>query len=344
MPVPLMMCMKTYYLLHQNRLLSPVCAATAVVAACLIFLPNAQAVNPPPDGGYSNFNTAEGTNALLHLTAGANNTAVGWSSLGFVTTGNLNTGLGTGTLLFNTADGNTASGAGALLHNTTGSYNTAVGATALSNNTSGSHNIAVGAAAGFNITTASNVICIGDALLGMNVSNSCYIGQIFGATAAGGSAVFIDVNGKLGTVTSSKRFKQDIKQVGKGSEALFSLEPVTFRYKKEIDPAGTQQFGLVAEDVEKVNPDLILRDKEGKPYSVRYDQIDAMLLNEFLKDHKKLEEQVATIAQLKSMIADQQKTSAQQRRQIEALTSSLRKVSVQLEAIKPVPQLVLNSQ
>jgi len=131
-------------------------------------------------------------------------------------------------------------------------------------------------------------------------SNACYIKSIFGQTNNLGTPVFIHANHKLGTLTSSKRFKQDIQQMGTTSEALFALKPVTFHYKKEIDPAGTSQFGLVAEDVEKVNPDLVVRDKDEKPYSVRYDQVNAMLLNEFIKEHKKVEEQQGTIADLKS--------------------------------------------
>ncbi len=130
------------------------------------------------------------------------------------------------------------------------------------------------------------------------------------------------------------------------SEALFSLKPVSFHYNKEIDPTGTSQFGLVAEDVGKVNPDLIVRDKEGKPYSVRYDQVNAMLLNEFLKEHRKVEEQQATITQLKSAVAQQEKnfqaTAAQQQQQIEALTTGLQKVNAQFEATKPAPRVVNN--
>ena len=121
-------------------------------------------------------------------------------------------------------------------------------------------------------------------------SNTCYIASIFGQTSASGIPVLINSDNKLGTTTSSKRFKEDIKPMDKTSETLFALNPVTFRYKKEIDSAGTSQFGLVAEDVEKMNPDLVVRDKEGKPYSVRYDQVNAMLLNEFLKEHRKVEE------------------------------------------------------
>ena len=129
--------------------------------------------------------------------------------------------------------------------------------------------------------------------------------------------------------------------MNKASEALLALKPVTFRYNKEIDPAGTSQSGLVAEDVEKVNPDLIVRDQDGKPYSVRYDQVNAMLLNEFLKEHRKVEEHETTIAQLKKEL---QTTTAHQQKQIEALTAGLQKVSAQLEMSKPAPRTVLNGQ
>jgi predicted ribosome quality control (RQC) complex YloA/Tae2 family protein len=161
-------------------------------------------------------------------------------------------------------------------------------------------------------------------------SGTCYIASIFGQTSSGGSAVFINSSGKLGTTTSSKRFKEEIKPMDKASEMLFALKPVTFRYKNEIDPAGTPQFGLVAEDVEKVNPDLVVRDKEGKPYSVRYEAVNAMLLNEFLKEHRKNDKQEATIARLE--------------KQVEALTAGLQKVSAQLELSKAAPQTVLNNQ
>ena len=148
----------------------------------------------------------------------------------------------------------------------------------------------------------------------------------------------------------------------RASEVLFALKPVTFRYKKEIDPAGTSQFGLVAEEVEKVNPDLVVRDKEGKTYSVRYDQVNAMLLNEFLKEHRKVEqhnrkmqEQEATIAGLRSAIAQQRKdfetAMAQQQKQLQALTASLKeqaaqiqKVSAQIEVSTPTPQAVVDNQ
>jgi methyl-accepting chemotaxis protein len=160
-------------------------------------------------------------------------------------------------------------------------------------------------------------------------------GNIFGATSTGGTAVFINASGQLGTLTSSKRFKEEIKAMDKASEALLALKPVTFRYKKEIDPTRTSQFGLVAEDVEKVNPDLIVRDTEGKPYTVRYEAVNAMLLNEFLKEHRKNEEQQATIAQLKSGMEALTATVKEQAAQIQ-------KVSAQLEASKPAPQVVNN--
>ena len=128
----------------------------------------------------------------------------------------------------------------------------------------------------------------------------------------------------------------------RASETLFALRPVTFRYKKGIDPQRIPQFGLVAEDVEAVNRDLVVRDEEGKPYSVRYEQINAMLLNEFLKEHRKVEEQEGTIVQLKSRVASQEANAARQQKQIEALSAGLQKVSAQLEASKPAPQLVNN--
>jgi uncharacterized coiled-coil protein SlyX len=365
----------------------------SLLLVCLGLLPKAQAVSPPPDGGYPGGNTAEGQDALLSLTSGLYNTALGLFSLRVNTTGSFNTATGAGTLLSNTGSDNTATGAGALLsntsgvsntatgesalfsnttgsfntadgsgallENTTGTDNTALGLDALFNNTTGNTNMAIGNAAlnsnttgsdntvigfnsGFAVTTANNVICIGARVAGANVSNTCYIGSIFGQTSSAGTAVFINSDGKLGTTTSSKRFKDDIKPMDKASEALLALKPVTFRYKKEIDPAGTSQFGLVAEEVEKVNPDLVVRDKEGKPYSVRYDQVNTMLLNEFLKEHRMVQEQKGTIAQLKSTVEKQEATNAQQQKQIEALTAGLQKVSAQIEASKPAQQVVNN--
>ena len=228
---------------------------------------------------------------------------------------------------------NAAYGANALLSSTTGGGNTAVGFIALSNNTTGITNTALGFNAGFNVTTADNVIVIGTNVGGQNVDHSCFIGEIFGQTSSGGTAVFIDSNGRLGTVTSSRRFKEEIKPMERASEALFPLKPVTFRYKKAIDPAGTSQFGLVAEDVEKVNPDLVVRDQEGKPNSVPYSQVNAMLLNEFLKEHRKVEELNSTVATKLATIADLKSTVAQQQKGLEGLTEQLREQATQIQKV-----------
>jgi hypothetical protein len=450
-------------------------------------LREAHAVTPAPDGGYPGGNTAEGQNALLSLTTGADNTAVGIFSLLSLTNGNFNTADGAGTLLSNTADQNTAIGAGALLSNSTGedntangafalfsnttaSGNTAIGSNALLNNTtggtlgitnnlavgpnvavgqqalenntiasgntavgyqalgsnttglndtdlglstavgfqalahvsgpdaalndafgyhalfnliSGANNVAIGAnsllnltsgnvnvavgspagvnltsgefnvfigsGAGSDVTTASNVICIGAA--GNNISGTCFIDHIFNGTSSGGVAVFVNSNGRLGTSTSSQRFKEDIKPMGRASEAILALKPVTFHYKKELDADRIPQFGVVAEDVEKVNPDLIVRDKDGKPYSVRYEQVNAMLLNEFLKEHREVQDlkaaavkQEATIADLESTVVNQEKDFqlkfAKQEKQIEALTLGLQKVSAKVDISRHAPHVI----
>ena len=271
-----------------------------------------------------NFNTATGFDALFDNTTGENNTAVGFGAVDHNTTGGENTGIGSSALQSN-VDGhnNTAVGLLALGNNINGNSNTAVGWNALADNTAGLNNIAIGAAAGGNIATASNVICIGTNLSGEDVSNSCYIANIFGQTASGGSAVFVASNGRLGTSTSSRRFKDDVKPMAKASEALLALEPVSFRYKKQVDPAQIPQFGLVAEDVEKVNPDLVVRDKEGKAYSVRYDQVNAMLLNEFLKEHRKMEKLEQTVADL---------------------AAQLQKVTARVETIQASAQVALTTQ
>ena len=251
-------------------------------------------------------NVANGDQALFANVNGNLNTAVGASSLSGNTDGNSNTAMGVNTLDTNSIGGdNSALGELALHNNTTGSNNTAVGAFALLGNTTGDSNVAIGRNAGNHLVTASHVICIGADVPGNDVSNSRFIGQIFNATSAGGSAVFINPDGKLGTITSSRRFKEDIKPMDQAGELLFSVKPVSFRYKKEIDPERTPQFGLVAEDVEKLNPDLVLRDQEGKPYSVRYDQINAMLLNEFLKEHRKVQKLEAVLGAVSARLQEQ---------------------------------------
>jgi len=194
----------------------------------------------------------------------------------------------------------------------------------------------LGTGAGVSVTTASNVIAI--SANGENVSNTCYIGNIFGVTSDGATAVYINTNGKLGTTPSSKRFKAEIKPMDKASEVLLALKPVIFHYKS--DAKGTPQFGLVAEEVAEVHPDLVVRDKKGEIYTVRYEQINAMLLNEFLKEHKTVQAQGATITQQRK---DFEAALALQQKQIEALTAGLQKVSAQLELSKTAPRTVKNN-
>jgi ABC-type Fe3+-hydroxamate transport system substrate-binding protein len=326
----------------------------------------AQAVVPAPDGGYPGGNTAEGQKALFSLTTGGYNTAVGWFSLKSDIDGSSNTAVGAGTLVLNngaentavgtaalflstTGTQNTASGAFALFSSTTGAANTAVGTSALVGNTTGSGNIALGYAAGINVTTANNVTCIGAGVGGANADNSCFIGNIYGTTTVSGTAlpVIVSDQGQLGTAPSSRRFKKDIKPLDQASEGILALKPVTFHYKS--DKTDTPQFGLIAEDVAQVNPDLVVRDKNGEIYSVRYEQVNAMLLNEFLKEHKKVEQQQANITELTARLAKQEAIVAQQQQGMEALTAQVKeqaaqiqKVSAQFEMSKPAPQVVLN--
>jgi hypothetical protein len=398
------------------------------------FLPTAQAVSPPPDGGYPGGNTAEGQLALGSLTTGFYNNAVGIYSLLSLTTGSFNTADGAGALLSTTADENTATGAGALLSNTTGAQNTASGAFALFSSTTGNANTAIGDRAlfndtegagnvavgfealfqnttvGFNTAVGSqalfanvsglentalgyqalldntgnfntavggaallsnttgndNTACGGGALndttgndntalgfqagiLATNGDGNVYIGagmsgvagesdhtyirNVNTTTVSGGSADFVTVDlttGLLGHLSSSRRYKEEIKSMDNASQALFALKPVTFRYKKDIDQSQSLDYGLIAEDVAQVDPNLAIRDRNGQIESVRYSAINAMLLNEFLKEHRKNEEQEATIAR--------------QQKQIDALAEGLQKVSAQLEVSKPATRTVNNNQ
>jgi trimeric autotransporter adhesin len=302
-----------------------------------------------------NDNTASGAFALFNNDIGSNNTATGSHALfgpaGNVSRGSNNTATGYQALDSNiNGNGNTASGALALFGNTMGDNNTATGNNALSSNSTGSFNIALGAEAGGDLTAGSNNIDIGNRGVAGEASTirigtrgrhtNTFIAGISGGTVPTGVAVIVDADGHLGTSTSSARFKDEIKPMDKASEVLLALKPVTFRYKKEIDPASMSQFGLVAEEVEKVNPDLVVRDKEGNPYTVRYDAVNAMLLNEFLKEHRKVEEQGATIIQQRKNF---ETAIARLQNQIEALTAGLQKVSAQLEARKPAPQVVKNN-
>jgi Chaperone of endosialidase len=424
------------------------------------FLPRVQAVVPPPDGGYPNFTTAEGQNALFSLTSGAANTAVGWFSLKSVTTGSFNTGVGAGTLvlntgdentaigtaalLLNTASGNTALGSRALLNNTTGGTlaniqgvdvgpnvavgqqalesntiasantavgyqalqsfttgpvgldqvglstavgfqalanatgngalnsafgyqalfnntdgggNTAIGLQALVGNTVGSGNVAIGnnalsnstgnnnVALGFNggaaVTTANNVISIG--AFGANMDNSCFIGNIYSnvqpIVGTDPDSVTINSSGRLGRGNvSSRRYKHDIKPMDKASEALYALKPVSFCYNKEYDATQTLAFGLIAEEVAEVYPDLVGRNPNGEPESVRYEQVNAMLLNEFLKEHRMVQELKATLAQQQKSF---QSRVAEQQKQIEALALGLQKIGERIGVNKPAQQIAV---
>jgi uncharacterized coiled-coil protein SlyX len=300
-------------------------------------------------------NTANGYQALNSNTTGVNNTANGSAALSNNTTGGNNTAAGLAALFSNTTgSANTATGFTALQSNTTGAANTAYGVQALQGNTTGSANIALGFGAGQNITTGSLNIDIANVGVSTEASTirigtagnqtATFIAGISGVTVAGGVTVIVDANGHLGTIVSSQRFKDQIKPMDKASEVILSLRPVTFRYKHELDPEGIPQFGLVAEEVEKVNPDLVARDAEGKVFTVRYEAVNAMLLNEFLKQHR-------TVQELKSIVAKQEATIAQQQKGMEVMAASLKaqaakiqKVSDRVELKQPVPQMAVNDQ
>ena len=393
-----------------------------LVIACFALSPLAQAVVPPPDGGYPGSNTAEGTQALQSLTTGVWNTALGFQSLFFDTTGNSNTATGLRSLFSNvngvnnTATGvlalgantsgfnNTANGWSALRLNSTGAHNTAVGVNALFNNnqnfqtavgrdalfantsgqenvavgfralaanttsgfsvavgfqaldaatggqntgvgdnalgsvTSGARNTALGDLAGFNLTTGSNNVYIGAFQLAgaANESNTTRIKNIGTTPLNTGMFVEVDASGKLGFVTSSRRHKHDIEPMADASEALFALKPVTFRYNGDIDPAHAKMFGLIAEEVAKVNLDLAVRNAKGEVIAIRFDSINAMLLNEFLKEHQRME-------QLRATVAQQQKGMEVLTAQLKKQAAQIQKVSAQLEASKPAPKVVVNT-
>src|SRR5437762_2608338 len=297
--------------------------------AWFAFSPLARAVCQ--EGCLTNNNTVLGDDALLNNT-GSFNTAIGANALISNTTGSLNTALGEEALVSNTTGTeNVAIGDASMFKNTQGIRNTATGHNALSNYTSGSFNTAFGYQAllgGDNgVAGESKTIRIGKS----GKQTNTFIAGISGATVPTGVAVIVDASGHLGTTTSSARFKEAIKPMDKASEAILALKPVTFQYKKELDPAGVPQFGLVAENVEKVNPDHVARDDQGKAYTVRYEAVNAMLLNEFLKEHRTVQElkstattQEATIAQLKATVAKQEKLVAQQQKGMEVLTASLK--------------------
>jgi hypothetical protein len=289
-------------------------------------------------------NTANGVQALFSNTTGIANTAVGYQALFSNIHSPGNTAIGQSTLHSNVSGpGNTAIGESALFGNTTGEANTAIGGVALVGLDApgdSSFNIALGWFAGGRVANASNDIFIGN--VGEDTDqNTIRIGNqvtfydpyggvhnphvatyIAGISEAGvsGVPVLISADGQLGIAMSAARFKEAIKPIDTASEAIFALNPVTFRYKEQFDPKRVPQFGLVAEEVEKVNPDLVRRDHDGKLQTVRYDAVNAMLLNEFLKEHRKVQ--------------DLEANAAKQQKQIEALTAALQKVNAQLESNK----------
>jgi len=308
-----------------------------------------------------NDNTANGSGALSDNSTGSENTANGYQALGSNRTGSDNTANGAYALFFNrtgynnTANGvdallnnrsgrsNTANGFDALYNNTGGSFNTAEGFNALLSN-NGSNNIGLGYSAGSSLTTGGGNVCIGSGIFGVaGESNTTRIRNVYSSFASA-RAVYVNADNKIGTLVSSRRFKNEIKPMDKASEAILALKPVTFRYKKEIEPNGAIMFGLIAEEVEQVDPELVTRNDKGDAETVRYEAVNAMLLNEFLKENRKVEQQDATITQVKSTAAKQEATIAKQQKQVEALTTGLQKVTDQLELSKPAPRTVSNNQ
>ena len=303
-------------------------------------------------------NTATGRAAMTFNTIGNNNTADGHDALFSNTTAIRNTATGSFALFSNTTGpNNTALGYFALFSNTTGNSNTASGYDALLNNTTGTGNIALGNFAGANLNTGDQNIDIGNVGVAAEADTirigtqgthtNAYLAGVYQTNIVNGLVVKVDTDGHLGTVGSSERFKDTTKPMAKTSEVILALKPVTFHYKKELDPHGTPQFGLVAEEVEKVNPDLVVRDAEGKPYTVRYDAVNAMLLNEFLKEHRIVQElkseaakQDATTTNLRSAVTKQEATVAQQQRRIEVLTTQLQEQAAQFQKVNAKLEMI----
>ena len=298
------------------------------------------------EGCLADENTVLGEDALLSLTTGTENVAMGYDALQNTTAGLNNTATGHSALASNTVGfNNTAHGWHSALI-TTGNSNTAVGCDALNNNTTGSENIAMGHRAGINLTTGSNNIDIGsNGVVGESntirigntgAQSATFVAGIRGVAIAGAQPVGVNAAGQLGVRASAGRFKEAIKSMDRSSEAILSLHPVSFRYKKELDPEGVPQFGLVAEEVAKVDSDLVVVDDQGKPFTVRYDEINAMLLNEFLKEHRKVETQEKKVQQLETTVARLEAAVKEQAAQIQ-------KVNEKVELREPGPRMVTNN-
>src|SRR6266508_2993243 len=318
-------------------------------------------------GGFALFNNTEGSNntangieALFTNRTGQGNTATGAQALFFNNgdptnnEGSYNSAFGNAALLGNTTGyGNSAFGSGALDLNDSGSFNTAVGREALVNAT-GTANTGLGDETGFNVTTANNVICIGTALGGQNIDNSCFIGNIYSnvqpVIGINPDYVTIDSNGRLGRSNlngSSRQFKHEIKPMEEASEVILALRPVRFRYNKEYDAAERLSFGLIAEEVAEVAPDLVGRNKKGEPDSVRYEQINAMLLNEFLKEHKKVQQLEVAVAQQRNdfdvIIGELKKEMESVVARSKGQDEKIQKVSAQVELKRDSPRTVANN-
>jgi trimeric autotransporter adhesin len=291
-------------------------------------------------------NNAFGFGALFSSISGTRNLAVGSGALGDLTSGDSNVAVGNVALFQGvTVNLNTALGRRALFRSQ-GDQNVGLGFWAGGNLSDGGNNIYVGNVGPVPIGSESNTIRIGTQTATtvtaendthpMPAHTATFIAGIFGTTMPGGIGVVIDTNGRLGVKPSSMRFKDEIKPMDKASEAILALKPVTFRYKKEIDADRTPQFGLIAEEVEKVNPNLVARDDQGKPFTVRYEAVNAMLLNEFLKEHRKVQE-------LEANDVEQQNAIKALTAMVKEQASQLQKVSAQLELNKRAPQIVVNN-
>src|SRR5436190_1029063 len=286
---------------------SKILLAILPVLACFALLPGAQA--QCVDGCNSSFGTFQGDGALINNVAGIGNSAFGWRALFFTSA--------------------------------TSEANSAFGDDALDSCDTGSFNVAVGDEAGTAVVAGSNIICIGAGVTGgggpfQDISNTCFIGSIFNEPVSdpgSATAVFVDQFNVLGFNSSTQRVKHDIQPMDKASEPLFSLKPVTFKYNS--DKKERTQFGFIAEEVAHVNPDLVSHDKDGSAVSIRYEQINAMLLNEFIKEHKKVEQQQASITELKG---EMQTKVAQLKEQ----AAQIQKVSAQVQVNNSAPQVVVN--
>jgi hypothetical protein len=304
-------------------------------------------------------NTASGANALFGNTSGDFNTATGFDALVNNTTGEKNTANGDGALFGNidgaqnnavgyqallshqTGSFNNAFGALALVGDTAGVGNTAIGDSALQNNSTGNSNTAIGSSAGFNATTGDGNVYVGAGMLGVAGENDhTYIRNINATSVSGGGTDTVTVNlttGLLGHLSSSRRYKESIKAMENTSEAVYQLKPVTYRYKKEIDSTQSPAFGLIAEEVAKVSPDLVARNAEGQPESVHYEMVNAMLLNEFLKEHKAFLQEQSKVQKLEAALESVNERLKEQDTKIE-------RVSAQLETNRPGPRTVVDNR